>query len=452
MPHVLHLPPTDVVRFWSVSDVVSWLQNNCPAAVQAFRHRNIDGQKFLALEECHLLTWTDLPIRYRRLIADSVKCLTNLSNGHSDMRFPLSLPAGRSRNKPPVPPKSDYAEEPDCDSDGWGSDFAEDDHHAQGAGFIDDIDDGDYIDPDDKTDGTLRLPSVERSQKPQHLPAEAIPPPVPRNKKPGVNKLHMPSPPDTFQSPAVSGHSLANKSSPPVPKPKKIPPVEPLSPGRSAKPPAPPPKPTIRPPALNMPADDTYVEPDELDPHVGQTDYYMAAHASKETYTLPTPPVRQREDNPPPLPPGPRPVVGDRVSGCSTVSTSSTSSNEGGPPVALRKRPKQILPHPWYHGNVDRYEAEIKVKNVGVEGAFLVRESTSGGTECQHKLTIYCLNSVRHLLIRLRNDGFYALGSYKDDELTFDSIAHLVEYHKQHVITFTAGSQALLTRHVTKDV
>lgn len=299
------------------------------------------------------------------------------------MRFPLSLPAGRSRNKPPVPPKSDYAEEHDCDSDGWGSDFGEDDQHAQVAGVTDEIDepidDGDYINPEGQTDFTLQpLPMMA---------AEAVAPPVPRDKKPGVNKLHIPSPQDTSKG-----------------------------------------------------------------------DYYSPTRTSAEPYTLLpipplAPPVKQREDNPPPLPVTPRPV--DRASGGSTISTSSTSSNEG-PPVVLRRHlNKQNHPlslHPWYHGNLDRYQAEIKVKNVGQDGAFLVRESTSGGTECQHKLTIYCNNFIRHLLIRLRNDGSYALGSYKDDELTFDSIASLVEYHKQHVITFAAGNQALLTRHVTKDI
>lgn len=52
----------------------------------------------------------------------------------------------------------------------------------------------------------------------------------------------------------------------------------------------------------------------------------------------------------------------------------------------------------------------------GRNGTFLIRESQHGGTDCPFTLTLLHDRKVFNVNVRIRNDGKFALGRYKDKE------------------------------------
>ncbi|CAI9727498.1 adaptor 1 [Octopus vulgaris] len=92
----------------------------------------------------------------------------------------------------------------------------------------------------------------------------------------------------------------------------------------------------------------------------------------------------------------------------------------------------------WYHGPLSRKEAELLLEH---EGDFLVRESTT--TQGQFVLSGRHSAGVKHLLL------IDPEGVVRTKDCKFDSISHLVNYHKDnHFPILTQGTELHLLEPV----
>lgn len=93
----------------------------------------------------------------------------------------------------------------------------------------------------------------------------------------------------------------------------------------------------------------------------------------------------------------------------------------------------------WFHGSISGAEAEELVRNHGVDGSFLVRESQSnlGGyvLTIRTKDEISQADKVDHIMIRCHHNK-YDIGGGKE----FDTLSDLLEYYKQHPMVETKGN------------
>ncbi|XP_038070565.1 extensin-like isoform X2 [Patiria miniata] len=104
------------------------------------------------------------------------------------------------------------------------------------------------------------------------------------------------------------------------------------------------------------------------------------------------------------------------------------------PPPDPRTMPQpptrnEMTGFPWYDADLSRDEAVQILKQAKMDGAFVVRNSTKGGDNIPYSLSLWFNNKVRNLHIRLRDDGKYALGTYKDNEQVFDTAVLLIQHH-----------------------
>jgi len=97
---------------------------------------------------------------------------------------------------------------------------------------------------------------------------------------------------------------------------------------------------------------------------------------------------------------------------------------------------------PWFH-RVERDVAEALLKNEGLRGSYLVRESKRAGENNPYTLTIFYDDKISHLNIRIRSDGKYALGKEKGNEKPFDSVEELISFHQIEPILLTARGQRI---------
>ncbi|KAK6186211.1 hypothetical protein SNE40_008295 [Patella caerulea] len=102
-----------------------------------------------------------------------------------------------------------------------------------------------------------------------------------------------------------------------------------------------------------------------------------------------------------------------------------------------------LATYPWYM-NVDRQTSNNRIKTINKDGTFLIRNSggdKSGNTSHPYTLCVLYENRIRNLKIRQRSDKKFALGEYKDNELTFDSVEKLVEHHKKNDVILIGTHQ-----------
>lgn len=124
-----------------------------------------------------------------------------------------------------------------------------------------------------------------------------------------------------------------------------------------------------------------------------------------------------------PPPPAPAPEEGFQA----------TSMNSDDFPTVLAPVYEQ-----WYHGPLSRKESEILLEQ---EGDFLVRESTT--TQGQYVLSGRHTGGVKHLLL------IDPEGVVRTKDCKFDSISHLVNYHKDnHFPILTQGTELHLLQPV----
>uniref|UniRef100_UPI00398F3E31 SH2 domain-containing protein 4B-like n=1 Tax=Pristiophorus japonicus TaxID=55135 RepID=UPI00398F3E31 len=90
---------------------------------------------------------------------------------------------------------------------------------------------------------------------------------------------------------------------------------------------------------------------------------------------------------------------------------------------------------PWFHGIISRHEAEELLMNMG-EGSFLLRVSELiWGYTLSYRQQI----GFKHFLVDASGDYYSFLGV---DQLRHTTLAHLVNFHKEEVIT-TSGNELL---------
>ena len=184
-----------------------------------------------------------------------------------------------------------------------------------------------------------------------------------------------------------------------------------------------------------------------------------AAAAGSYLKAQPSPPQSPPSPSPP-LSPAPsllsrRLVVGhlsvpDPLGSCSSLSSfgSTTSLQEratGGHsetgPVRYSSKSDPGGQWPWYL-HMRRNEAEDLLRGRG-DGWFMVRPTTKPGSVAT--LSVALDGRCRHLPIRRRDDGRLVIGTPKDDELAFDALEQLVEYHRDHPLVVRGVGSTRLT-------
>ncbi|NXM94077.1 SHC1 protein, partial [Sylvia borin] len=110
------------------------------------------------------------------------------------------------------------------------------------------------------------------------------------------------------------------------------------------------------------------------------------------------------------------------------------------PAQVVASMEEQLRREPWYHGKMNRKEAEKLLK---VNGDFLVRESTT--TPGQYVLTGLQGGQPKHLLL-VDPEGVVRTKDHR-----FESVSHLISYHMDnHLPIISAGSEMCLQQPVDR--
>ncbi|XP_068570505.1 lymphocyte cytosolic protein 2 [Cebidichthys violaceus] len=82
----------------------------------------------------------------------------------------------------------------------------------------------------------------------------------------------------------------------------------------------------------------------------------------------------------------------------------------------------------WYGGKVTRHQAEVSLREVNKDGAFVVRDSSHG--EAEHPYTLMLLTQGRVYNIMIRNQGdSYSLGTGLRKTQSFPGVKEMIIYH-----------------------
>lgn len=101
---------------------------------------------------------------------------------------------------------------------------------------------------------------------------------------------------------------------------------------------------------------------------------------------------------------------------------------------------------PWYFGSIDQNRCEEKLKVLNTEGAFLIRLSKKGETRMQpYTLCVFHENDIYNLMIRQKTNNKLAVGSEKNGEPEFATLADLVKFHADIPIEIIPKSKSRKT-------
>ncbi|XP_028272728.1 lymphocyte cytosolic protein 2 [Parambassis ranga] len=96
------------------------------------------------------------------------------------------------------------------------------------------------------------------------------------------------------------------------------------------------------------------------------------------------------------------------------------------PPVAPQLT-KDLDPR-WYRGMVPRHQAEVALRELNKDGAFIVRDSSRGVPE--HPYTLMLLNQGKVYNIKIRNQGnSYSLGNGISNTKSFPGVKEMITHH-----------------------
>ncbi|XP_030595653.1 lymphocyte cytosolic protein 2 [Archocentrus centrarchus] len=91
-------------------------------------------------------------------------------------------------------------------------------------------------------------------------------------------------------------------------------------------------------------------------------------------------------------------------------------------------RPRKGLGRSWYGGKVTRHQAEIALREVNKDGAFVVRDSSKGSVE--HPFTLMLLYQGKVYNIKIRFQGnTYSLGSGFKNTQSFPGVKEMIAHH-----------------------
>jgi hypothetical protein len=165
-----------------------------------------------------------------------------------------------------------------------------------------------------------------------------------------------------------------------------------------------------------------------------------------------------------PLPPLPASANSSPMMRRKCVTSSSTSSDctESQPALNVPLQTTIQTPHPidshqqqttkeenlstcpWYFGPTSREECKRLIESMRRDGTFVVRDSQRGGRDNPYALSVSYGNTVYNLLVRLKPNRKFALGTEKPDEPEFNTVSDLVDYHRREPIYLasTGGSSS----------
>ncbi|XP_053575362.1 SH2 domain-containing protein 6 [Bombina bombina] len=91
-----------------------------------------------------------------------------------------------------------------------------------------------------------------------------------------------------------------------------------------------------------------------------------------------------------------------------------------------------VLGRAWYAGDIERREAERRLRRINKDGCFLVRLSSAQKRLQPYTLALLCKDNIYNIPIRAVGSRGYTLGKEgKRNEKIFPSVVHLIE-HYQH--------------------
>jgi hypothetical protein len=96
----------------------------------------------------------------------------------------------------------------------------------------------------------------------------------------------------------------------------------------------------------------------------------------------------------------------------------------------------QLIHELWYHGSISRKDSEVLVSK---DGDFLVRESQ--GSVGQYVLTGMQGGVRKHLLL------VDPEGIVRTKDKTFESVSHLINYHRDNGLPIISAESALILRN-----
>ncbi|KAM3613404.1 uncharacterized protein V6R79_025582 [Siganus canaliculatus] len=92
--------------------------------------------------------------------------------------------------------------------------------------------------------------------------------------------------------------------------------------------------------------------------------------------------------------------------------------------------PREGLDPSWYRGNVSRHEAEVALREVNKDGAFVVRDSSKGSDE--HPYTLMVLKQGKVYNVQIRNQqNSYSLGTGLNNNRSFPGVEEMITHYTQ---------------------
>lgn len=92
----------------------------------------------------------------------------------------------------------------------------------------------------------------------------------------------------------------------------------------------------------------------------------------------------------------------------------------------------------WFQVGVTVEEAQLRLKAIKIDGAYLIRESSTA--KGQYTLSVYQGGRVRHIRIQNINRKQFTV----DHHVIFETISDLIKYYKTHPITLKDGFESML--------
>ncbi|XP_063148510.1 lymphocyte cytosolic protein 2 [Candoia aspera] len=136
--------------------------------------------------------------------------------------------------------------------------------------------------------------------------------------------------------------------------------------------------------------------------------------------------------------------------------TFSKFPGDGRPPLPIPNRPNAEFPkadnegveqchkgqqnQKWYAADITRSDAEVALRNINRDGAFLVRDSSKKTVEQPFVLMVLYHNKVYNIQIRYQQeDQVYFLGTSLKGNEDFTSVADIVDYFKRMPLLLIDG-------------
>ncbi|XP_023275126.1 lymphocyte cytosolic protein 2-like [Seriola lalandi dorsalis] len=130
-----------------------------------------------------------------------------------------------------------------------------------------------------------------------------------------------------------------------------------------------------------------------------------------------------------------RKVLTPRIPRCKDVSSRASKLL---PPTPVPTQPapdnnsipgsKQALDPSWYAGKVTRHQAEVNLREMNKDGAFVVRDSTTGSAEHPYTLMLLKQGKVYNIQIRNHMDS-YSLGTGLHNTKSFPGVKEMITHH-----------------------